>query len=93
MRLRPESADVAWVTNPPWGDRLQPNGRLVFLYQRLGELRRQSGPGSRLALITLHREFAYKTGVPLASAFLTDAGGLKVNALVEAIPVKDAPAP
>jgi putative N6-adenine-specific DNA methylase len=83
MRLAILEAPVTWVTNPPWGDRIQPSGKLVFLYQRLGELRRQSGPASRLALITLHRELAYKTGVPLASAFLTDAGGLKVNAFVE----------
>lgn len=83
MRLAIREAPVTWVTNPPWGDRIQPSGKLVFLYQRLGELRRQSGPASRLALITLHRELAYKTGVPLGSAFLTDAGGLKVNAFVE----------
>jgi len=83
MRLAPREPAVTWVANPPWGDRIQPSGKLVYLYQRLGELRRQSGPGSRLALITLHRELAYKTGVPLASAFLTDAGGLKVNAFIE----------
>ncbi len=83
MRLAIRETPVTWVTNPPWGDRIQPSGKLVFLYQRLGELRRQSGPASRLALITLHRELAYKTGVPLGSAFLTDAGGLKVNAFVE----------
>ncbi len=80
-RLEPTDQPVAILTNPPWGDRIRPSQHLVSVYQRLGELRRSIGV--RLALITSHRELAYKTGVRLHSAFLTDAGGIKANVFVE----------
>ncbi|MBL8889640.1 MAG: hypothetical protein JNL67_06655 [Planctomycetaceae bacterium] len=69
------------LTNPPWGDRIQARQHLNSIYQRLGELRRTRGV--RLALITSQRELAYKTGIRLRSAFLTDAGGVKANVFVE----------
>lgn len=78
----PESA-VCIVSNPPWGNRIQPGARLNDVYRSLGDLRKQSPVGSTLALITSQRPLAYKTGVRLRSAFLTDAGGTKVNAFVE----------
>ena len=80
-RLAVDVAAATIVTNPPWGDRIYPGNSLVSLYQKLGAVRRSSG--TRLALLTSQRELAYKTGVRLHSAFLTDAGGIKANAFVE----------
>jgi putative N6-adenine-specific DNA methylase len=71
------------VTNPPWGGRVSANQHLNPLYRSIGDLRRRAHAGSSLALVTSRRELAYKTGIPLRSAFLTDAGGTKVNAFVE----------
>jgi putative N6-adenine-specific DNA methylase len=71
------------VTNPPWGDRIADPSSLWSIYQGLGELRRRSAEGSRLGLLTSQREFAYRTGIPLGSMFLTDAGGTKVNFFLE----------
>ncbi len=67
------------VTNPPWGTRV---AAATGVYRRLGELCRSIQHG-RLALVTNDRKLAYKTGVPLHSAFLTDAGGIKINACVD----------
>ncbi|MBL8855013.1 MAG: hypothetical protein JNK57_13690 [Planctomycetaceae bacterium] len=80
-RLELTGHSVAILTNPPWGDRIRPSQHLASVYQRLGDLRRSIGV--RLALITSQRELAYKTGVRLHSAFLTDAGGVKANVFVE----------
>ncbi len=71
------------VTNPPWGGRVSTDQYLNPLYHSLGDLRRRATKGSSLTLVTSRRELAYKTGIPLRSAFLTDAGGTKVNAFVE----------
>lgn len=71
------------VTNPPWGGRVSADRHLNPLYRSIGDLRRRAEDGSSLTLVTSRRELAYKTGVPLRSAFLTDAGGTKVNAFVE----------
>ncbi|MDP1563203.1 MAG: hypothetical protein Q8M16_17625, partial [Pirellulaceae bacterium] len=80
-RLEISSGPISIVTNPPWGDRIRASQRLTTVYQGLGDLRRSIGV--RLALITSQRELAYKTGVRLHSAFLTDAGGIKANVFVE----------
>jgi putative N6-adenine-specific DNA methylase len=74
---------VSIVTNPPWGGRVSADRHLNPLYRSIGDLRRRAEDGSSLTLVTSRRELAYKTGVPLRSAFLTDAGGTKVNAFVE----------
>lgn len=71
------------VTNPPWGGRVSADRHLDPLYRSIGDLRRRAQDASSLTLVTSRRELAYKTGVPLRSAFLTDAGGTKVNAFVE----------
>jgi len=71
------------VTNPPWGGRVSADRHLNPLYRSIGDLRRRAEDGSSLTVVTSRRELAYKTGIPLQSAFLTDAGGTKVNAFVE----------
>jgi putative N6-adenine-specific DNA methylase len=71
------------VTNPPWGGRVSAGQYLNPLYRSIGDLRRRAEEGSSLTLVTSRRELAYKTGIPLRSAFLTDAGGTKINAFVE----------
>ncbi len=71
------------VTNPPWGGRVSADRDLYPLYRSIGDLRRRAEPGSSLTLVTSRRDLAYQTAVPVRSAFLTDAGGTKVNAFVE----------
>ena len=71
------------VTNPPWGGRVSADRDLYPLYRSIGDLRRRAEAGSSLTLITSRRDLAYQTAVPVRSAFLTDAGGTKVNAFVE----------
>jgi putative N6-adenine-specific DNA methylase len=71
------------VTNPPWGERLGESGAgLDRLHAALGALVRRLGPGARLAVIAHDARLARSVGLPLRTAFLTDAGGLKVRALV-----------
>ncbi len=74
---------VTIVTNPPWGGRVSADRDLYPLYRSLGDLRRRAEAGSTLTLVTSRRELAYQTAVRVRSAFLTDAGGTKVNAFVE----------
>lgn len=76
-----EGDPMTILTNPPWGDRIQARQHLTSIYQRLGDLRRANGV--RFAMITSQRELAYKTGIRLRSAFLTDAGGIKANVFIE----------
>ncbi|AKF06200.1 THUMP domain-containing class I SAM-dependent RNA methyltransferase [Sandaracinus amylolyticus] len=71
------------VTNPPWGERLGPGPDLRALHRGLGQLRRALGDDVRLTIAAHDRKLAYATGLPLKSAFLTDLGGLKVQAMVE----------
>lgn len=71
------------VTNPPWGERLTDGGAgLERLHAALGDLVRALGPETRLAMIAHDPRLARKVGLSLRSAFLTDAGGMKVHALV-----------
>jgi 23S rRNA G2445 N2-methylase RlmL len=71
------------VTNPPWGERLDDGGAgLDRLHGALGALVKRLGAGARLALLAHDARVARSVGMPLRSAFLTDAGGLKVRALV-----------
>lgn len=73
------------VTNPPWGERLDDAGAgLDRLHGALGGLVKRLGQGARLAVIAHDARLARSVGVPLRSAFLTDAGGMKVHALVSA---------
>jgi len=71
------------VTNPPWGGRVSADRDLYPLYRSIGDLRRRAEAESSLTLVTSRRDLAYQTAVRVRSAFLTDAGGTKVNAFVE----------
>lgn len=73
--------DVAYVTNPPWGERIGEADSLAPLYRALGSLVRAC-PRSSLAMVAHDRKLAYQTGVSVESAFLTDLGGLKATAMV-----------
>ena len=71
------------VTNPPWGERLDDAGAgLDRLHGALGALVRRLGKGASLAMLAADPRTARTVGLPLKSAFLTDAGGIKVHALV-----------
>ncbi len=73
----------AIVTNPPWGERLDEGPGLERLYAALGAFTKKLGPDATLAFAAHDRQLARKVGLPLSSAFLTDAGGTKVSAMVE----------
>jgi putative N6-adenine-specific DNA methylase len=75
---------ISIVTNPPWGGRVSADRDLYPLYRSIGDLRRRCVGGSALSLVTSQRQLAYQTAIRVRSAFLTDAGGTKVNAFVEA---------
>jgi putative N6-adenine-specific DNA methylase len=95
LDVRPLSATelpqqpVSIVTNPPWGGRISADRHLDPLYRSIGDLRRRANVDSSLTLVTSRRELSYKTGIPMNSAFLTDAGGTKVNAFVEGTKPRD----
>lgn len=95
LEVRPLSATelpqqpVSIVTNPPWGGRVSADRHLDPLYRSIGDLRRRANVDSSLTLVTSRRELSYKTGIPMNSAFLTDAGGTKVNAFVEGTKPRD----
>lgn len=75
------------VTNPPWGERLDEAGAgLDRLHAAIGALVKRLGPGVGLALIAHDARIARSVGLPLRTAFLTDAGGIKVRALVSPTP-------
>jgi len=68
------------VTNPPFGQRLGNKQALRNLYQALGT--RVSECKLDVALLASDRRLALASGLPLATAFLTDHGGTKVRAMV-----------
>lgn len=70
----------ALVTHPPFGKRLE-SGDLTPLYRALGR-RAAELPDARVALMVANRRLAMLVDGRLRTAFLTDAGGLKVRALV-----------
>ncbi len=73
----------AVVTNPPWGERLDEGPGLDRLYGALGAFVKKLGEGATLTLAAHDRTLAQKVGLPLTSAFFTDAGGMKLNAMVQ----------
>jgi putative N6-adenine-specific DNA methylase len=75
----PESGAV--VTNPPYGKRLD-SGPLRALYQTFGRRVATLPPGWRVAFLAADRKLGHATGLRLATAFLTDHGGVRVRALV-----------
>jgi putative N6-adenine-specific DNA methylase len=71
----------ALVTNPPFGRRMGDLNRLADLYRSLGGLARQLPTGWLTALVAADRRMALRSGLDLHTAFLTDAGGLKIRGL------------
>lgn len=72
----------AVVTNPPWGKRVGSPGPLRDLYASLGRALGDLPPDAAIGVLTASPELARRLGARLVSAFLTDAGGVKVRALV-----------
>ena len=75
------SAEGRIVTNPPWGGRLGKGGDLRPLYSSLGACLRALPEAWRVALLATDHRLSGSTGA-LSCAFLTDAGGTKVRAMV-----------
>ncbi|MGE0791265.1 MAG: class I SAM-dependent RNA methyltransferase [Sandaracinaceae bacterium] len=73
---------AALVTHPPFGHRQSAGVDPRPVYQALGRRARELGDGAPLALMCLDRRLALSVDGSLRTAFLTDAGGLKVRAMV-----------
>src|SRR5690606_22269279 len=73
----------ALVTDPPHGRRLD-TGDLTPLYRALGRRVAELPAAWRVALYAADRRLALRVDSDLKTAFLTDAGGLKLRALVRA---------
>ena len=74
----------AIVTHPPFGLRMGGKRDLAPLYRALGAM---VPDGWRFALLSADRKLGLRSGRDLRTAFLTDAGGVKVRALVSRSPV------
>lgn len=79
-RLEPPAVAGLWICNPPYGRRLERDGKLMDLYRQLGRVFSERFLGWRLALYTTHARLAAATGLdprpvspPLAH------GGLQVR--------------
>jgi len=68
----------AVVTHPPFGRRMSASRDLGPLYRALGAVVPE---GWRLALMAADRKLGLRANPRLRTAFLTDAGGIKVRAL------------
>lgn len=71
------------VCNPPYGKRMGRAEALRDLYAAIGRLRQSAPADYRLALVTSDPQLAAATGINLASALMTDFGGIKVRFYVE----------
>jgi putative N6-adenine-specific DNA methylase len=74
------------VTNPPYGIRVGRSRDLRDLYAQLGNVLRRRCSGWRVALLSARDELARQTRLPLAPAFRTSNGGLRVKLLLATIP-------
>jgi len=72
----------ALVCNPPHGRRVGDQAKLRNLYQSLGQLAQALPDTWRVGLCVADRRLALRTGLQLATAFLTGHGGQKVRAMV-----------
>lgn len=76
---RPEGA---LVTNPPYGRRIGKGENLVSLYRALGRFAAELPDAWKIAVLCMDRRLGLRVRHDLRTAFLTDAGGVKVRALV-----------
>lgn len=74
----------AVVTHPPWGKRTAERRSLPNLYDALGVWISQLPPGFRVGLLVQDRRLGLRVG-RLKTAWLSDAGGIKIRALVGAV--------
>ena len=84
--LEPPPGPGFVVTNPPYGVRVGQSRDLRDLYAQLGNVLRRRCSGWRVALLSARDELARQTRLPLAAAFRTSNGGLRVKLLLATIP-------
>lgn len=68
-----------WVSNPPFGVRVQGGPGLRPLYQTIGNRFAELGEDWRLGLLVHDPKLAHATGLPLESRALLDHGGRKTR--------------
>lgn len=76
----PESGGLV-VTNPPYGKRVSEGRDIRNLYAQLGKLMRGKLANWRLALLSPEDRLASQLQLPLAPAFQTSNGGIRVKLL------------
>lgn len=76
----------AVVTDPPHGRRMGDATALVKLYRTFGAWLQAAPSDCAVAILSGDRRLTLRTGLALATAFLTTHGGVKVRALVRASP-------
>ena len=67
------------VTNPPYGTRVGERKRLRDLFATLGNVARRRCAGWEIAFLSAHAELERQTGLPLATKFDTENGGIRVR--------------
>lgn len=85
-----QPAAGALVTNPPYGRRLGGETDLAPLYRSLGRYAAALPDTWKLALMCTDRRLGLRVDSGLSTAFVTDAGGIKVRALCRAAPAEPA---
>jgi len=74
------------ATNPPYGVRVSRGADVRNLYARLGQVLRERCPGWRVAMYSPEPRLSHQTGLEFKELLRTSNGGIKVAALVAAVP-------
>ena len=88
-QAEPPAADAgALVTNPPYGHRLGEGEDLRPLYDALGRRAQELPPTWTAALYCTEQNLGHRVSRGLRTAFVADAGGLKIRALTSHRPAE-----
>jgi putative N6-adenine-specific DNA methylase len=74
------------VTNPPYGVRVGERARLRDLFAQFGNVARRRWSGWQVAMLSSHVELERQTGLPLATGFRTENGGIRVRLAQGVVP-------
>ncbi|MEQ9078510.1 MAG: hypothetical protein RLP09_31885, partial [Sandaracinaceae bacterium] len=88
-QAEPPVADAgALVTNPPYGHRLGEGEDLRPLYDALGRRAQELPPTWTAALYCTEQNLGHRVARGLRTAYVADAGGLKIRALTSHRPAE-----
>ena len=89
--IRPPAGPGLLAVNPPYGVRVGQSDELRNLYAALGQVARAKFAGWTVALLAADRKLASRSGLSLRPVFRSSNGGIPVELLTAASPVKDGP--